>query len=72
VACAERCANTECYKLDVASTVDGNWHLSQWEANRVREIHLFGGLWVLRVWKSSELLLRVFVGDEQVDWLALL
>jgi hypothetical protein len=46
----------KCYKSNAVSTVEGNWCLSQWEANRVREVSLLGVLWVLRVWKSSELL----------------
>jgi hypothetical protein len=48
--------NVEGYKSKVVSTAERGWRLSQCVAKRVGEIRLLGDLWVLRVWKSSELL----------------
>jgi hypothetical protein len=56
VAYVECCADAKGYKSKVVSTAEGSWRLSRCEANRTQEIHLLGDLWVLRVWKSSELL----------------
>jgi hypothetical protein len=56
VAYTECCVNAEGYESKVVSTAESSWRLSQCVVNRVGEIRLLGDLWVLRVWKSSELL----------------